>query len=259
MSDAADKLARSRQAILEHIARRQRRHDPREVPPGDYDDPYAAFAAYEEPFEAGSGWFGRLQHAVRTWWHYHPASMAVELATPMMRSYARRKPLQLLAISAAAGAALTFVRPWRLISLTTLAVALLKDRNGVIDIDLPISGTLDDPQFSIGGVILKALGNLITRIVTAPFTLLANLVGGGGPELGYVEFTAGRASLSSASNAFAPWNWRSSGASRPRRAACTRTPCDPTTASNSDDAVSGFLRKTLTSSSAQRASSSLPA
>jgi uncharacterized protein involved in outer membrane biogenesis len=81
----------------------------------------------------------------------------------------------------------------------TLAIALLKDRNGVIDIDLPISGTLDDPQFSIGGVILKALGNLITRIVTAPFTLLANLVGGGGPELGYVEFTAGRASLSSAS------------------------------------------------------------
>ena len=43
-----------------------------------------------------------------------------------MRGYARRKPLQLLAISAAAGAALTFTRPWRLISLTTLIVALLK-------------------------------------------------------------------------------------------------------------------------------------
>src|SRR6185295_12672352 len=81
----------------------------------------------------------------------------------------------------------------------TMAIALLKDRNGVIDIDLPISGTLDDPQFSIGGIILKALGNLITRIVTAPFTFLANLIGGGGPELGYVEFAAGRASLSSAS------------------------------------------------------------
>jgi hypothetical protein len=52
--------------------------------------------------------------------------MAVDLATPLMRSYARRKPLQLLAISAAAGAALTFTRPWRLISLTTLIVALLK-------------------------------------------------------------------------------------------------------------------------------------
>jgi hypothetical protein len=126
MSDAADKLARSRQAIIEHIAKRQRKHDPREAPPEHHDDPYAAFTAYEEPYDTRGGWFGRLRNAVRTWWHYHPASMAVELATPMMRSYARRKPLQLLAISAAAGAALTFVRPWRLISLTTLVVALLK-------------------------------------------------------------------------------------------------------------------------------------
>ena len=127
MSAASDKLARSRQAILEQIARRQRRHDPHEEPPpGGYDDPYAAFAAYEEPHGEGSGWLGRLQHAVRTWWRYHPAQMAVEIATPMMRNYARRKPLQLLAISAAAGAVLTFARPWRLISLTTVVVALLK-------------------------------------------------------------------------------------------------------------------------------------
>jgi hypothetical protein len=126
MSNASDKLARSRQAILEHIARRQRRHDPREEPVDGYDDPYTAFAADEEPDDGGGGWFGRLQHAVRTWWRYHPAHMAVELTTPLMRSYARRKPLQLLAISAAAGAALTFARPWRLISLTTLVVAVLK-------------------------------------------------------------------------------------------------------------------------------------
>ena len=126
MSASSDKLARSRQAILEHIARRQRRHDPREEPVDGYDDPYSAFAAEEEPYDGGGGWFGRLQHAVRTWWRYHPAHMAVELTTPLMRSYARRKPVQLLAISAAAGAALTFARPWRLISLTTLVVAVLK-------------------------------------------------------------------------------------------------------------------------------------
>ncbi len=126
MSEASDKLARSRQAILEHIARRQRRHDPREEPPEGYDDPFAAFAAEDDEPYRGGGWFGRLQHAVRTWWRYHPAHMAVDLATPLMRSYARRKPLQLLAISAAAGAALTLARPWRLISLTTLVVALLK-------------------------------------------------------------------------------------------------------------------------------------
>jgi hypothetical protein len=127
MSDASDKLARSRQAILEHIARRQRRHDPREEPPLGADaDPYAAFVDDGDAPAAGGGWFGHFSHAVRTWWRYHPAHMAVDLATPLMRGYARRKPLQLLAISAAAGAALTFTRPWRLISLTTLIVALLK-------------------------------------------------------------------------------------------------------------------------------------
>jgi hypothetical protein len=128
MSEASDKLARSRQAILEHVARRQRKHDPREVPPSrdaggfDTEDAFAE----EEPPPSGGGWFGHFRHAVRTWWRYHPAHMAVDLASPLMRSYARRKPLQLLGISLAAGAALTFARPWRVISLTTLLVALLK-------------------------------------------------------------------------------------------------------------------------------------
>ncbi|HVE52269.1 MAG TPA: hypothetical protein VNB23_02670 [Ramlibacter sp.] len=127
MSEASDKLARSRQAIMDHIARRQRHHDPREentqgfATGGDAD-----WREEEEPYEPGSGWFGHLRHAVRTWWRYHPAQMVVELASPLMRGYARRKPVQLLGISLAAGAALTFVRPWRLISLTTLLVALLK-------------------------------------------------------------------------------------------------------------------------------------
>jgi len=75
-----------------------------------------------------------------------------------------------------------------------LAVALLKDRNGVIDIDLPISGSLDDPQFSVGGLVLKIIFNIITKAVTAPFALLGAMVGGG-EELSYVEFDYGRAAL----------------------------------------------------------------
>ena len=63
-----------------------------------------------------------------------------------------------------------------------LAVALLKDRNGVIDIKLPISGSLDDPHFSIGGIVIQALINLLVKIVTAPFALLGSL-GGGGEQL----------------------------------------------------------------------------
>jgi hypothetical protein len=83
-----------------------------------------------------------------------------------------------------------------------LAVALLADRNGVIDINLPISGSLNDPQFSLGSVILKVIVNLITKAITAPFTLLASAFGGsGGEELGTVPFAPGSAALSAQATA----------------------------------------------------------
>lgn len=81
-----------------------------------------------------------------------------------------------------------------------LAVALLKNSRGEIDVRVPVSGSLDDPQFSIGGVILRAFVNLIARAVTAPFSLLASAFGGsGGEELGYIEFDPGTSSISQAS------------------------------------------------------------
>ncbi|MDR3453837.1 MAG: DUF748 domain-containing protein [Rhodoferax sp.] len=76
-----------------------------------------------------------------------------------------------------------------------LAVALLADRNGVINLDLPISGSLNDPQFSLGPIIFKAIINLIVKAVTAPFSLLANAFGGGGDELSTVAFAPGSAVL----------------------------------------------------------------
>ena len=75
-----------------------------------------------------------------------------------------------------------------------LAVALLRDRNGVIDINLPIGGSLDDPQFSVGGIIVKVLINIITKAITAPFALLGSLFGGG-EELSHVDFDAGLATI----------------------------------------------------------------
>ena len=75
-----------------------------------------------------------------------------------------------------------------------LAIALLKDRAGNIDIDLPVQGDLADPEFSYGRLIGRALVNLLTRIVTAPFAALAGLVGGG-EELSYIEFAYGDAGL----------------------------------------------------------------
>jgi hypothetical protein len=75
-----------------------------------------------------------------------------------------------------------------------LAVALLRDRNGQIKLDIPVSGSIDDPQFSIGRVILKIIVNLITKAATSPFSLLSSLFGGG-EELGYVEFDYGASQI----------------------------------------------------------------
>ena len=60
-----------------------------------------------------------------------------------------------------------------------LAIALLKDRNGTIDIHLPVEGSLNDPQFSVGGIIFRMVVNLITKAVTAPFSLIASFFEGG--------------------------------------------------------------------------------
>lgn len=76
------------------------------------------------------------------------------------------------------------------------ALALLSDRNGVIDINMPVGGSLDDPQFSIGGLIGKIIVNVITKAVTAPFTLLGSLFGSG-EELSNLEFDPGRAAINS--------------------------------------------------------------
>jgi len=77
-----------------------------------------------------------------------------------------------------------------------LAVALLKDSDGNIDVDVPVSGSLDDPKFSLGGLVWRAIGNLIAKAITAPFRLLGAAFGGSNHEdLGYVEFDPGSANL----------------------------------------------------------------
>ena len=75
-----------------------------------------------------------------------------------------------------------------------LAIALLEDSNGVIDLGLDVSGDVDSPDFSFGSIILNAIGNIITKAVTAPFSLLANLVGSD-DELDSVAFTFGEHKL----------------------------------------------------------------
>ncbi len=76
-----------------------------------------------------------------------------------------------------------------------LAVALLADRSGVIDINLPISGSLNDPQFRLGPVIVRVIVNLIGKAITAPFSLIASAFSGGGVDASQVDFAPGRVEL----------------------------------------------------------------
>jgi hypothetical protein len=75
----------------------------------------------------------------------------------------------------------------------SLALALLKNQRGEIDVHLPISGSINDPEFSIGGVIVKVFINLITKAATAPFAMLGSLFGG--EELSEIDFSPGYAQI----------------------------------------------------------------
>ncbi len=77
----------------------------------------------------------------------------------------------------------------------SLAVALLKRPDGTIDIDLPVSGDVNDPEFSIGGLVFKTFVNLITKAATSPFRLLGGLVGVDAEGFDQIEFRPGRSEL----------------------------------------------------------------
>ncbi|HLZ99156.1 MAG TPA: DUF748 domain-containing protein [Steroidobacteraceae bacterium] len=75
-----------------------------------------------------------------------------------------------------------------------LAVSLLKDRNGVIDLNLPVTGSLDDPSFRLAPIIWKVFVGLLEKAVTAPFALLGSLFGHG-PDIQFIDFEPGAGTL----------------------------------------------------------------
>lgn len=76
-----------------------------------------------------------------------------------------------------------------------LALSLLEDENGVINIGVPVTGDLQNPQFSFGAVARRAIGNVLRSVVTAPFRALASLFGGSGEKLDTIAFDPGSAEL----------------------------------------------------------------
>jgi hypothetical protein len=123
------RLERSRLAILEHVHRKeQRRHGGQayEEAPG-MESQEGTWQTHRRQHRAGpGGWLETVRHVFSDWWRYHPAHMAVDVARPMLASYARRKPVRYLGVAAVLGAGVFLLRPWKLISVTGVAVALLK-------------------------------------------------------------------------------------------------------------------------------------
>ena len=127
----AEKLARSRLAIVDYLegrSHRREKHGERDNEQRLSDEPSVEKIANEElrGRPRRSGWLGGMSSAARAWWSHHPAQLALEMATPALQSYMRRRPFQVLALSAGVGVLLVATRPWRLISVTTLVVAIVK-------------------------------------------------------------------------------------------------------------------------------------
>ncbi len=72
-----------------------------------------------------------------------------------------------------------------------LGIALLQDRHGVIALNVPVNGRIDDPKFKLGPVIMQVFMNIITKAITKPFAMLGSMFGGG-EDLDHINFVAGR-------------------------------------------------------------------
>jgi hypothetical protein len=118
MSRATDKLAHTRRAIIVQLHGAE--PVSRSGPPGEERSPA------DKPASGQRGWWGKLERAAGMWWRQHPASTGLELAKPVLATYAAQRPVQFLGIAAAAGAVIVVTRGWRLISIAGLLAALIK-------------------------------------------------------------------------------------------------------------------------------------
>jgi hypothetical protein len=84
--------------------------------------------AHDGPGRRASGnvWLSMSRSVAERWWRRHPAHAVGQLARPLLESYARKKPVKLMAIAAATGAVVVLVKPWRLLSVTAVLAAVLK-------------------------------------------------------------------------------------------------------------------------------------
>ena len=154
MTAGSNRLERSRLAILEHLHRKEQRRQGRNANHGnanpDGNGPQQADEGMWEshrranPPGAG-GWFETARDVLQDWWKYHPAHMALDIARPALGSYARRKPMQYLGLAALAGAGLFYLRPWKLISVTGVLVAVARSPH-VAELVMRAMSSSENPQ-----------------------------------------------------------------------------------------------------------------
>lgn len=126
-----ERLDRSRQAIV-----RQMGHDTATA---------VEHGGSPDEIDASASTWSLVKQTAMSWWHGHPASLALDFAQPRMQRFAQEQPLKLLAIAAGIGAATVSLRPWRLISLTGLVFAALKSSEVAgLASSLLASGTRND-------------------------------------------------------------------------------------------------------------------
>lgn len=109
------RLEETRRAIAAQLARR--RGAPIRTEEAEY---------FEDSSTVQPGVLPSLRRGARTWWQSHPVHGVVELAQPALEDYAQRRPFKLVGIAAGAGAALTLLKSWRVLSLTGVAIALIR-------------------------------------------------------------------------------------------------------------------------------------
>ena len=144
----AEKLALSRLAILEFLAPKDHRKERNEEKARRAEAAAAEADSDNDPDAGGTGgaraadartgsrwsrprwlsgrWVSGMTGVASSWWQRHPAQAAFEMLTPPLQSYMRRRPFQVLGLAAGVGVLIVVTRPWRLISLTTLVVAIVK-------------------------------------------------------------------------------------------------------------------------------------
>lgn len=120
------RLALSRQAMLRYM--QNGRHDLGNPPGLENNDGYGTHDTNDTAGAGRSSW-EIFKHTIKVWWHHHPANIACDMVQPLVKIYATDHPYKILAVSAGVGAAVVFIKPWRLVSVSAILLSAIKSSN----------------------------------------------------------------------------------------------------------------------------------